>query len=41
MKMEVKFPCGYEMTIETGLKDMFNLYDLPDKCPIHGKNCKR
>jgi len=43
VKLECKFPCGYEIKFEAsgfGLRDINGLPDL-DKCPIHGKECKK
>lgn len=39
LKVEVKFPCGYEMRASGWA--MFSDMDLPvpDTCPIHGKKC--
>jgi len=42
--VEVKFPCGYEykMNVSAGMMDFIvgkGDTELPDKCPLHGKNC--
>lgn len=39
LKIEVKFPCGYEMKASGWA--MFSDMDLPvpDTCPVHGKKC--
>ena len=49
MKIDVKFPCGYELHIKTGLFCLlFFMYSSQlkdtcdvtlDECPIHGKEC--
>ncbi len=43
MRMEVKFPCGYEIKFRTSFLDMFTLDGSvkPEICSIHGKKCCR
>jgi len=42
MKTHVKFPCGYEIYIETGVFDFGGISILElDACPIHGKKCSK
>ena len=43
-KLNIEFPCGYKYNLEfltgildTGFNEINN--ELPDKCPLHGKNC--
>lgn len=45
-ELNVEFPCGYkyELKAEFGLITALNRDNkicLPDKCPIHGKDCKK
>lgn len=42
--MDVEFPCGYKfkMNAKAGIMDWGSIKandDLPDVCPLHGKNC--
>lgn len=38
VKFEAKYPCGYEIKINS----FFGLYgNLLEECPIHGKDCKK
>ena len=41
MKIEMKFPCGYEVKIVTGFLDSLNLSGeiIGTTCPIHGRKC--
>jgi len=36
MKVEIKFPCGYEIKVETIIQDFY--FD-ETRCPLHGKRC--
>ncbi len=40
-KIDVKFPCGYEMKIDVdgGWFSDPIIEGLGDKCPLHGKDC--
>lgn len=40
MKIEIKFPCGYEMKITTGFWDTMSGELSGTSCPIHGRKCK-
>ena len=43
-KRKVKFPCGYEYETETNFS-VFQDFDtddqMPTKCPLHGKECRK
>ena len=43
-KVNVQFPCGYKYNLEVsagfmGFGSMKANDELPDKCPLHGKEC--
>ena len=38
MKLQMKFPCGFEFNINTGW--WYDITELPDICPMHGKKCR-
>jgi len=40
MIVKVKYPCGFEYSINTGFWAGIRSFDFDDKpCPIHGKDC--
>jgi len=39
MKIDIKFPCGYELHAESsGFWEEMNFNSMPG-CPLHGKDC--
>jgi hypothetical protein len=40
MKLQIKFPCGYEINFKTCIWDYLTGIEIPSPklCPIHGKN---
>lgn len=38
MKLDIKFPCGYEMSVTTNGVEYYQT-NLPTVCPLHGKDC--
>jgi len=38
MKIDIKFPCGYEFHASSNDWE-FSTFTAPGECPLHGKNC--
>lgn len=41
-KINLKFPCGCEINLETGLWEIINVKDVEKTtCPMHGAKCHK